>query len=121
MESIAALIKQLELRLLQTDLRTNPTLIDELIAESFEEINSAGQINSRQQVVEWLMNKDSNQNWILKDFRIRPLTNHMVIAIYSAVNDDQVPEKQSGSIRSSIWQCQNDHWKMVFHQATKRI
>ncbi|SER78127.1 hypothetical protein SAMN05421690_10755 [Nitrosomonas sp. Nm51] len=122
---IAAQIKQLELRLLHTDMRVNPTVIDELLDSAFEEIDNNGQINTRQQVVSWLLSKNIAQQWSLQDFRIKRLSNNMVIAIYRAVKRDQATntfcEENPGTIRSSIWQRHGEQWKMVFHQATRSI
>jgi hypothetical protein len=130
MEPLAAQIMQLELKLLHTDMCAHPAVIDELLDSAFEEIGSDGQAHSRQDVVAWLQNKDSAQHWSLADFRIKPLSNDMVIAIYRAVRHDpaQAAGKDQngqkayrGSIRSSVWQRHGDHWKMVFHQATQRV
>ncbi|MBX3630276.1 MAG: DUF4440 domain-containing protein [Nitrosomonas sp.] len=130
MEPLAAQIMQLELKLLHTDMRANPTAIDELLDGGFEEIGSDGQAHSRQQAVAWLLNKDSTEQWSLMDFRIKPLSNDMVIAVYRAVRHDPVQtsgkdyneqKEYRGSIRSSVWQRCGDHWKMVFHQATQRV
>ncbi|MDR4652710.1 MAG: DUF4440 domain-containing protein [Nitrosomonas sp.] len=130
MEPLAAQIMQLELKLLHTDMRAHPAVIDELLDSAFEEIGSDGQAHSRQDVVAWLQNKDSAQHWSLADFRIKSLSNDMVIAVYRAVRHDpaQAADKDRngqkayrGSIRSSVWQRRGDHWKMVFHQATQRV
>ena len=130
MEPLAAQIMQLELMLLHTDMRANPTVIDELLDSGFEEIGSDGQTHSRQRVVAWLLNKDNAQQWSLADFRIKSLSNDMVIAIYRAVRhdpaqatgkNDNEQKAYRGSIRSSVWQRHGDHWKMIFHQATQRV
>ena len=129
MESTTAQIKQLELKLLNTDLRANPSVIDELLDNAFEEISNNGQVNTRQQVVTWLLNKDNAQLWSLQNFRIKWLSNNTVITIYHAVVHDQTTEATNGlkqksnpgSIHSSVWQRSNEHWKMVFHQATKSV
>ncbi len=129
MESLTAQIRQLELKLLHTDMRNNPALIDELLDSGFEEIGSNGQVHSRRQVVEWLLSKDSAQQWLLEDFRIKPLSNDMVIAVYRAVRHDPArangkdynEQAYRGSMRSSVWQRHGDYWKMVFHQATQRV
>ena len=130
MEPLAAQIMQLELKLLHTDMRAYPAVIDELLDSVFEEIGSDGQTHARQEVVAWLQNKDSAQQWLLADFRIKPLSNDMVIAVYRAVRldpaqaagkDQNGQEANRGSIRSSVWQRRGDHWKMVFHQATQRV
>jgi|CXWL01.1.fsa_nt_gi hypothetical protein len=119
LESITEHIKQLELKLLQIDLKADPSLIDDLLSDEFEEISSNGQVNSRNDVVHWLFNKDDNIQWSLIDFRIKVLTDGLVMAIYTTqkLNDSNSPSK--GSMRVSIWKRQGDNWKMIFHQASK--
>jgi len=130
MEPLATQIMQLELKLLHTDMHAYPAVIDELLDSTFEEIGSDGLAHSRQEVVEWLLHKDGAQQWSLADFRIKSLSNDMVIAVYRAVRRDPAQaagkdqngqEAYRGSIRSSVWQRRGDHWKMVFHQATQRV
>lgn len=119
---------QLELKLLHTDLRTNPVVVDELLDEDFEEIGNTGKVTNRAQVIQWLLNKDSAQRWHLADFRIKKVSNDTVIAIYRARKQTQVDDARNddtasllGSIRSSVWQRRGEHWKIVFHQATQRV
>lgn len=129
MEKLAEQIKSLELKLLHTNLREEPMIIDELLDDAFEEIGNNGQIHSRDQVVEWLLNKDNAQHWFLADFCLKPVSNDIVIAIYRAIKSnnkqnnmpDQTKTFLGGSIRSSVWQRQGNQWKMVFHQATQRV
>ncbi len=120
MDLITKQIQQLELKLLQSDLIAHPGLIDELLAESFEEIDSNGEIRTRDDVVGWLLHKDKYIQWIFKDFRIKALTNDVVLAIYSLHKPDQPGTDYTGSTRTSIWQCQKNQWKMVFHQASRK-
>ncbi len=121
MDEITAQIEKLELKLLHTDMCANPSRIDELLAQDFEEIGSNGKTASRREVVAWLMQKDKDEKWSLRDFRIKRLSDDMVIAIYRAVKADRAIAAHSGSIRTSIWRRCGDHWKMVFHQATKSV
>ena len=110
-------IQRLELDLLQCDLNAHPGLIDELLAQDFEEIDNQGHQHSREDVIEWLKQKDPKQLWAFRDFRIKPLTGDCVLAIYSLQRPPQ--SNAQGSIRTSLWQRQGNQWKMVFHQATK--
>ncbi len=119
MEVIAEQIQCLELKLLQADLITQPELIDELLAENFEEIDG-GEIRSRADVIGWLERKDPNIQWTFKDFRIKALSDDLVLAIYSLQKPDQSSISNAASIRTSIWQYQNNQWKMLFHQASRK-
>jgi hypothetical protein len=117
--ALAELIQQLELKLLQTDLNANPALIDELLAQDFEEIDNHGHLHSRADVIDWLKRKDPNLHWAFRDFRVKMLANDLLLAIYALQKQDQAGNQVSGSIRTSLWQRQGDNWKMIFHQATK--
>ena len=112
-------ILALEEKLLHTDMQKDPSMLDELLAESFEEIGSTGIATSRQAVVDWLMNKNISDRWLLTNFRIIELTADIVLAIYHAqkVVDSHIAVNVSS--RSSIWKRHGNQWKMVFHQASK--
>lgn len=117
--TIAGLIEQREQALLQTDWNTYPDSIDEFLAVEFEEINSNGKVTARQDVVNWLLHKDNTVQWTFKDFRVRVLTDEIVLAIYSARSSANLDGNFKDSIRTSIWHYQDGQWKMVFHQATQ--
>lgn len=124
-------IKALEEKLLHSDVRSNPELLNELLAEDFQEIGSSGMINSREDVVDWLLNKEGNVRWSLTSFNIRLLSDELVLAQYVAKKVDAVDafkkdnHASCGSQRSSLWKkvpSQNNrecHWQMIFHQGTK--
>lgn len=112
-------IQALEIKLLHVDMQANPLLLDELLAETFEEIDSNGVVSSRQAVAEWLINKNKNDRWLLSDFRVSVLSHDIALAIYQAQKigvDDCIAKI---STRSSIWKRYGQIWKMVFHQASK--
>ena len=117
MNQIELTIKALEEKLLHSDVRKNPEILNELLAEDFEEIGSTGKVSIRDDVVQWLVTKERDARWSLSEFRVRELTPDLVLAVYCAIKVGN----SSGSIRSSIWKQSGGHWKMVFHQATKMV
>ncbi|MGD8567628.1 MAG: DUF4440 domain-containing protein [Gammaproteobacteria bacterium] len=119
MKNIEARIKALEEKLLHSDVRKNPQLLDELVAPEFEEIGSNGKVTSREQVIDWLLTKEQDVRWSLTEFRIRQLSPDMVLAIYRARKNDIVNDSYKGSIRSSLWKRTGERWQIVFHQGTK--
>ena len=121
LQGIAEHIKQRELELLQTNWRANPALIDDWLSADFEEIGSDGKVSQRVDVVNWLLKKDNAIQWSLTDFRIKVLTDDLIMAVYFAKKCNDPSSTSKGSIRTSIWQHQGNHWKMVFHQATQRL
>ena len=119
MDNIIKHFKELEERLLHTDVRKNPELLNELLGEDFEEIGSIGKVSSREEVIDWLVTKEKDIQWSLSEFRIRELTPELVMTIYEANKRDQINSNSNGSIRSSIWKNYDGKWKMIFHQGTK--
>lgn len=119
MEAIAEQIQRLELKLLQADLNAHPECIDELLAENFEEIDNHGQIHTKSDVIDWLKRKDPNLLWVFESFRVKALSDDLVLAIYSLQKPGPPDTGSAKSIRTSLWHRQGRHWKMVFHQATK--
>lgn len=114
-------IKQLELKLLHSDMQAVPSLLDTHLAQEFKEIGSNGYISTRQEVVDWLLKKNPNDRWALTDFSVEKLSSELVLAVYHARKVSDHNGVSKGSIRSSIWKHDGKRWKMVFHQASKLI
>lgn len=107
-----ALIYQLELCLLQPEVRRNPVLLSEYISDDFIEYCSSGVIYQYQNG-DIFDGTDSDQ-WIMTDFNVKELNKKHQLATYTLIKADG-----QKSIRSSIWQKQKKGWKMIFHQGTK--
>jgi hypothetical protein len=73
MHNIKDHIRELEVKLLHSDVQENPEIINELLSDEFEEIGSIGKTSSREEVVYWLRMKEKNKQWSLDEFRIREL------------------------------------------------
>jgi hypothetical protein len=119
MTTLANEIKALEEKLLHCDLRKDPQLVEELLADDFEELGSNGKVTARDEVVQWLATKDNALRWSITEFRIRQLTPDLVLAIYRARQKDRLNDAYQGSMRSSLWQRSGKAWKMIFHQGTR--
>ncbi|SFP34191.1 hypothetical protein SAMN05216419_100162 [Nitrosomonas cryotolerans] len=121
MKPLEEQIKTLELKLLHTDTGADPSLFNALLSEDFEEIGNTGHISSRQEVINWLINKSNDDRWLLKNFRIKILSTDWILAIYEAqkISNPDSTSTSRGSLRSSIWKRHGDDWQMVFHQGSK--
>ncbi|WP_244073263.1 DUF4440 domain-containing protein [Nitrosomonas sp. PY1] len=113
-------IQQLELKLLHHDWTENPKSLDQLLSADFEEIDTNGIIHSRSEVIQWLLHKNKAIRWSLDNFRIKLLTQDCALAIYTASKHQDSAYIRNESIRSSIWQYQDQQWKMIFHQASSK-
>ncbi|MDT8397636.1 MAG: DUF4440 domain-containing protein [Pseudomonadales bacterium] len=122
MNTLAQLIRQLEESLLHNDFSADPQLLDSLLAAEFEEIGPGGNKTSRQQVIEWLLHKPADARWRFTDFRIKPLAEDLVLALYHAQQADPQARVSKGSMRASVWKRvpgEAHAWQMLFHQATR--
>lgn len=119
MKTIKNQIRELEEKLLHEDVRSNPEILIELLADDFEEIGVSGKIISRQEVIDWLVNKERDIQWSLDNFRVKELSPNVVFSLYEAKKKDISKNTTRGSMRSSIWKLHGKQWKMIFHQGTQ--
>jgi hypothetical protein len=106
-------LRELEERLLQTEVRKSPEELDQLLADDFVEIGSSGRLFNKQQIIEGLINETPVHRTLL-DFKIKLLAPDVALVTYRVHNH----EEQRYSLRSSIWKRNEDRWQMVFHQGT---
>lgn len=119
MKTLENQIKSLEEKLLHSDVRSNPEILDELLAEKFEEIGVTGSVTSRQEVIDWLKNKEKHIRWSLDNFRLKQIAPGIILCHYEAKKQEVIENKSKVSMRSSIWKLYGNQWKMVFHQGTR--
>jgi hypothetical protein len=110
------IIRLLEERLLQTNIRHSENDLDELLADEFIEFGSSGQIFNKKQVMEALQ-MEAPQQLSLIDFKTINLAPDIILARYRAVKQPQDGRKVY-SLRSSIWKLIDNRWQMIFHQGT---
>ena len=105
-------IKQLEEKLLTTEVRSSRTELKKLLADEFFEFGSSGRVLYKDEDFEGGI---GIIKITLSDFDIHPLSDHIVLATYRTFNE----ETNQHALRSSIWKLNEGVWKMVFHQGTK--
>ena len=115
-------VQQLEQQLLHNDFRSDPHLLDALLAEDFQEVSPLGQISTRAQVIGWLLQKDPLHRWQFSAWHCSELAPSVRLLRYHAVQC--VPPSQSkGALHMSLW-CYNHSqqcWQLRFHQSSKVV
>lgn len=114
-ESLEALLRRLEERLLQPEVRRSAADVGGLLADQFVEIGSSGRIFNKRQIVEGSQNEPPIRR-ALTDFKISVLAPGVVLVTYRAVRYGMHGEPSTYSLRSSIWQ--SIDWQILFHQGT---
>jgi hypothetical protein len=115
--SVEQLIRQLEERLLQPEIRKSADEVAPLLAEEFTEFGSSGRVFNKQQIIQSLQG-ESPVARSLTDFKTLVLAPGVVLATYRAIRHGPSEEQSTSSLRSSIWKWIDGRWQMIFHQGT---
>ena len=118
--SLQEILFSLEQALLHTDWSDQQEKLELMLAEEFSEINPAGSVISRADVIQWLLQKNPEHRWEFTPGEVIELGNQSVLLTYHA--RQAVPENSGskGSRHISLWHSniQGD-WQMRFHQSTR--
>ena len=102
-----------ELKLLDTNIRNNKVELKKLLSEKFIEYGSSGSIYTYNETINSLSNVDNEIKFKMIKIETKRLSENIILVLYTIEIDNIV------SNRSSIWQKENDEWKIIFHQGTK--
>ena len=116
-DSLIQLLLQLEMRLLQSEVRHSPAELSRLLADEFIEIGSSGHIYDKKSIIEALI-AENGIHFSISEFRARLLAPEIVLVNYKVTASSPKEGSAVKSLRSSIWKKSNGSWKMVFHQGT---
>ena len=103
-------IRKLEDQLLDPAVRASADALDRLVSNDFVEFGSSGRVYTKQDVIAQMLGAPS-VTVSLTDFNVLALSPDVALATY----------RTPGSLRSSIWRCEGDNWRIVFHQGTPAL
>lgn len=112
-------IFELENQLLKPETRQSAAGISELLADDFMEFCISGNVYhyNKGDIIDKNVNSPEIK-WEIKEFAIRQLSKESILATYKVTKYSGSKENIKYSLRSSIWQCLDGKWRMVFHQGT---
>ena len=111
LSDIARHLFELEQQLLQPEVRVSAEKVSALLADGFVEFGSSGAIYDKAQIIAALQQETGRGPRTIADFSARELGPDVCLVTYRVV--------ESRTIRSSVWQRTDGHWRMEFHQGTK--
>ncbi|MEH2199318.1 nuclear transport factor 2 family protein [Nostoc sp.] len=114
-----SLLRELEERLLQPDVRKSAKDVMDLLADEFIEFGSSGRVFNKQQIIDSLQNEPIElvAQRSITEFKTLVLATGVILVTYHIVRHLS-GEQPVHSLRSSIWKFNNDRWKIIFHQGT---
>jgi hypothetical protein len=87
----------------------------QLLAESFVEFGSSGQVYSRAEVL-LLLAGVGPPVISASQFSVQRIAQDAALLTYISCHHSS---QETSSLRSSIWQFQEGQWRIIFHQGTK--
>ena len=117
----AALLRSLEEKLLNPEIRHSPDQVGDLLSDDFVEFGSSGGLFNKQQVIQALQQEgpaDPTIRLSLVDFIARRLASDVILVTYQTIQEGGPGTRQESRLRSSIWKLIEGRWQMVFHQGT---
>ena len=118
----AALLRDLEERLLSSAGRSSQRIINELLAEDFVEFGSSGSVFDKRDALKFLPEEGRDGHryeFMTGDWRVRDLADGVALVTYRVTRRDLTTGTSVSSLRSSIWKHRDGRWQMVFHQGTR--
>lgn len=109
--NIQAHIIKLEKELLDFGTRKSSERLNELLAEDFVEFGSSGNIYKKIYILEHLPN-ESERSFDISNIEVCELGYDHAFITY------KIQEKNTASLRSSIWRKNEGDWQIIFHQGT---
>jgi len=116
-DSIKEKIIELELKLLEPDVRKSAEELDRLLADKFVEFGSAGKKYNKKEIIAEL-DSESELSFSANDFDVEELSDDAVMITYRVTIKANGVETERDSLRSSIWRYIDGRWQILFHQGT---
>jgi hypothetical protein len=113
----AHVVRELEERLLQPDVRSSPRAVADLIADEFVEFGSSGRVFDKPQIIAALRGEPPVHR-SLSEFKSSVLAPGVVLVTYRIAGQASPGGSPQHVLRSSIWKLIDGRWQMVFHQGT---
>lgn len=87
----------------------------QLLAESFVEFGSSGQVYSKAEIL-LLLASEAPPAISASQFSVQRIAQDVALLTYLSCHHSS---QDTFSLRSSIWQFQEGQWRIIFHQGTK--
>lgn len=118
---LAKQIKDLEILLLQPEIRRSEEKLNTLLAPDFIEFGMFGKVYSQRSVIEALVTSGDEkkfQKYSAANFKAKEIAPDTIMLTYNASVEFLKTNELIQTLRCSIWQKHNDNWQMIFHQGT---
>jgi hypothetical protein len=116
MSGIEQHLRDLELQLLEPQVRRDPGALSALLTDDFREFGSSGRVYTRIEILSALQPESSPPRFSISDFAVRFPAEGVALVTYRAVSSEA---SRPDSWRSSVWVTRGGRWQILFHQGTR--
>ncbi|MDH2068886.1 DUF4440 domain-containing protein [Pantoea sp. GD03673] len=88
--------------------------LEQILHPDFCEITRSGHVVTRAQTIEALINEETLPEILSHDFHLVRTGEMSLILYYQSCDADG----SRAALRASHWRCEDQNWRMVFHQGT---
>jgi len=117
MDKNERIIIDMELKLLDKNIRNNKNELEKYISKEFIEYGSSGRIYTYNDTINLSSNKEEQIIYEILKMDTKILSDNIVLVLY--IIEIKNGNKKIITNRSSIWKKENNNWKIIFHQGTK--
>ena len=110
-------LRKLEESLLENEVRSNRSRLNELLHDSFIEIGYSGKTYTKTDILNELATEETMSCWS-QDFKFITLASNLILIMYKQARIDKNGQLSRYSKRTSIWFNTGTIWQLKFHQGT---
>ena len=111
-------LRELEVTLHQSGVRSDPRRLAELLHDSFVEFGRSGQTYTKADTIQQLPSEQSSGTIWSQDFSVTEIADGVALLTYKSGHLDERGEISRHTLRSSLWQQTTHGWQVRFHQGT---
>jgi len=118
---LAKQIEDLEVLLLQPEIRRSEEKLSNLLAYDFIEFGMFGKVYDQKSMIKTLVNsgdEEEFEKFNVSEFKAKEILPDTVLLTYKATIEFLKTNEIIDTLRCSIWQKRDDNWQMIFHQGT---
>jgi hypothetical protein len=120
MEDAALLstLRDLELRLLRPEVRSDPLQLGALLHRDFVEIGAGGKVYTRDEVLAEFRGSPPKYSIWAQDFAVQTVASGVALLRYRSAHIERGDVLSRHVARTSLWQYAGGQWWLRFHQGT---
>jgi len=119
MNKLEKIIIEMELKLLDKNVRNDKNELNKCISKDFIEYGASGKLYTYNETLQLSSNEEKQIEYKILKMDAKRLSKNIILLLYTI----EIKRENENIItnRSSIWKKEFGSWKIIFHQGTKAV